>query len=483
MKKKILLISDDISSATGVGNIAKDFVVNSCHHYDFVNIGGAIQHPLNGQRIDISKEINKLANIDNSNVIVYPANGYGDINLVKLIIEKEQIDAILLITDPRYFTWLFQFENEIRKTTPIMYLNIWDSPIPYPVYNTPYYESCDLLMAISKQTKNINKVLLDRNKISHIDLDNNKNYFFENDQRSTPIILSYVPHGRDENIFKPLNENDEGLQLLKSNIFNEEPDFVLFFNSKNIRRKQIPDLMWAFKLFLDKLPKEKAKKCFLILHTKKVEEHGTDLEAVKEYFFDDDYSKNVLFSTQQLLQEHLNILYNIADGTILLSNNEGWGLSITESLLAGTPFIANVQGGMIDQMRFIDENNNWINYTKDFPTNAIGKYKNHGEWAYPVFPSNISIQGSPMTPYISDDRCDVNDVANKIMELYNTPKNIRKRNGLLGREWAIGDEAQFTSEKMSQKMIKSIDYMFDKWKPREKIEIININERPNMTIK
>jgi len=87
-----------------------------------------------------------------------------------------------------------------------------------------------------------------------------------------------------------------------------------------------------------------------------------------------------------------------------------------------------------------------------------------------------------VTPYISDDRCMAEDVAEQMYLLYNTPKEIRKQNGLSGREWAIGDEAGFTSKKMTDRMIKSIDYMFEKWKPREKMEIVNVNNIPNRTI-
>jgi hypothetical protein len=47
-------------------------------------------------------------------------------------------------------------ERELRQKMPIAYLNIWDD-VPYPMYNRAFYESCDLLMAISKQTYNINK--------------------------------------------------------------------------------------------------------------------------------------------------------------------------------------------------------------------------------------------------------------------------------------------------------------------------------------
>ena len=38
-------------------------------------------------------------------------------------------------------------------------------------------------------------------------------------------------------------------------------------------------------------------------------------------------------------------------------------------------------------------------------------YTKHGKWALPVYPTNLSIVGSPQTPYIYDDRCSFEDVA------------------------------------------------------------------------
>ena len=84
----------------------------------------------------------------------------------------------------------------------------------------------------------------------------------------------------------------------------------------------------------------------------------------------------------------MNLLYNSADGVILLSSAEGWGLSLTEALLTGTPFIANVTGGMQDQMRFVNEKGEWIDFNSDFPSNHRGTYKECGKWALPVFSTN-----------------------------------------------------------------------------------------------
>jgi glycogen synthase len=72
------------------------------------------------------------------------------------------------------------------------------------------------------------------------------------------------------------------------------------------------------------------------------------------------------FLLAKINASQLNYFYNLADAQILLTSNEGWGLSLTEAMLAGTPIIANVTGGMQDQMRFEDENGNWINQMQIF---------------------------------------------------------------------------------------------------------------------
>ena len=73
------------------------------------------------------------------------------------------------------------------------------------------------------------------------------------------------------------------------------------------------------------------------------------------------------------------------------------------------------------------------------------KWKNnseltHGEWVKPVWPSNRSLQGSIPTPYIFDDRCRWDDVADRMMEWYEVPLEDRKEAGLKGREWMLKDE-------------------------------------------
>ena len=453
-RKNILLLTDDIRLPSGVGNIGKELVVHTSHKYNWVNLGGAMNHPEKGKVFDISEDVSKVAGIPDAQVKVIPIDGYGDPMLVRHTINQEKIDAIFLITDPRYFTWLFQIENEIRRKTPIIYLNIWDD-YPAPMYNKAFYESCDVLMGISKQTVNINKLVLG---------DKAKNK-----------IIDYVPHGLNHNYYYPITTTDTEFENFKKKVFKTDPKFLLFFNSRNIRRKSVPDTLLAWKYFVDQLPKEEAEECYFILHTDIVSDAGTDLIAVTNYLFGSGY-KNVIYSANKIGVKELNYLYNMADAQILLTSNEGWGLSLTEAMLAGTPIIANVTGGMQDQMRFEDENGNWVEFDADFPSNHTGKYKKCGEWALPVFPTNRSLVGSPQTPYIWDDRCSPEDAAERIMELYNMDKEERQRRGMEGYKWATSEEAGFTGQQMSQRVIKNMELLFDTWTPRTHFEFINVNE-------
>ena len=455
-RKKILLITDDIRLPSGVGNIGKEIIIHTSHRYNWVNIGAAIGHPEAGKRFDVRGDTNSIAGIEDSSVMIYPNNGYGDANLLRTIINIEKPDAIMLITDPRYFTWLFSIENEVRKKLPIIYLNIWDD-YPAPYYNKAFYESCDALLGISKQTVNINKLVLD---------DKAKNK-----------IIEYVPHGLNNEVFYPIQnkEQDKEFTEFKKQLFKgKEYEFVAFFNSRNIRRKQVPDTILAFSQFVQQLPKEKADKCALVLHTEIVSEHGTDLSAVIETLVPKDV--NIIFTPGRLDPKAMNYLYNLADVQMLLTSNEGWGLSLTEALLTATPIIANVTGGMQDQMRFEFEDGTWIDFDANFPSNHRGTYKKHGKWAFPVYPSNISIVGSPPTPYIFDDRCRWEDAAERLMEVYNLSKEEREKRGLAGMEWATSEEAGFTSKHQANRFIKVTDHLFNTWKPREKYELINANE-------
>jgi glycosyltransferase involved in cell wall biosynthesis len=249
------------------------------------------------------------------------------------------------------------------------------------------------------------------------------------------------------------------------------------FNSRNIRRKSVPDTLAAFKVFLDGLPKEKADKCAFMLHTQPIDEHGTDLYAVRDMLFTEEQCSQIYFSDQRMSANDINLLYNLSDAAILLSSNEGWGLSLTEAMMCGKPIIANVTGGMQDQMRFEDENGKWIDFDSEFCSNHFGKYKKHGKWAFPVFPSNMSLQGSVPTPYIFDDRADFREAAKQIRAIYDLKtSNENEYNDVCkaAYEWVNSDESMMTANNMCKNVITHVDEVLATWKPKPKFELIKI---------
>ena len=460
-RKKILLLCDDIRFTSGISTMAKEIVIGTSHRFNWVNLGAAITHPDQGKRFDVSQDTNNMAEITDSSVFIIPTSGYGNPDLLRQVIEMEKPDAIMFFTDPRYWIWLFQMENEIRKKIPMIYLNIWDD-LPAPLYNKPYYESCDTLLAISKQTRNINELVLG--------------------EKAKDKVIKYVPHGINEKVFFPLPKDTPEVQAMRKLYFgDDQPEFVVFYNARNIRRKCTSDLILGYAQFCDKIGKEKAKKCALLLHTQKADENGTDLPAVIELFCDPEYQR-VVFSEHRYSPHQMCHLYNCADVVTLTSSNEGWGLSLTEGMMTGKMIIGTVTGGMQDQMRFEDENGDWLNLTKDFPSNHFGTYKKHGEWARPLFPTNMSIVGSIPTPYIFDDRADFRDIANAIEEVYNLGPEERERRGQKAREWVTSEESMQSARMMSKNIIDGVEETFAKWKPRKKHELIKVEKLPSKKV-
>jgi glycosyltransferase involved in cell wall biosynthesis len=456
-RKSILLLCDDIRFTSGISTMAKELVIGTAHRFNWVNLGAAIQHPDQGKRFDICQDTGNLAGIPDASVFIIPTSGYGTPELLRQVIDIEKPDAIMMFTDPRYWIWLFQMENEIRKKLPIIYLNIWDD-YPAPLYNRPYYESCDTLLAISKQTANINRLVLG--------------------EKAKDKVIKYVPHGINEEIFTVRSKNDPEVVAMRQQYFGDnQPEFVVLYNARNIRRKCTSDLILAYAQFCDKIGKEKAKKCALLMHTQKVDENGTDLPTVVELFCDPEYQR-VVFCENRYTPHQMGIMYNCADVTALISSNEGWGLSLTESMMTGKMIIGTVTGGMQDQMKFVDNEGKWVEFDDNFCSNHFGTYKECGEWAVPVFPSNMSIVGSVPTPYIFDDRADFRDIAKAIEQVYNLSPEERERKGQAAREWVTSDESMMTANNMAKNLIDGIEQTFAKWKPRHKYELIKVEKQP-----
>ena len=457
-KKKplILLLSDDMRLHSGIATMSKEIVLNTSHIYDFIQVGAAVKHPDEGKFFDVSDSVNKEAGIDNASVKIIPQSGYGNQQLIRNLMISEDVDAILHFTDPRFWDWLYAMEDEIRKQIPIMYYNIWDD-LPDPQWNAPFYGSCDLLMGISKQTYGINKRVMDK---------------FEMPMEDWQI--QYVPHGVSDK-FKPLGETEEVLKMKKSLGIGDKK-FVLFWNNRNIRRKNPGDVILAYKTFCDGLSKEEANDVVLLMHTNPIDSNGTDLpEVIKNICPEYD----VLFTSKTYNTDDLNLVYNVVDVTINMASNEGFGLTTCESVNAGTPIIVNVTGGMQDQCGFTINGKHItaeqyvelgsLHNRKDLPQNL-----SWGSWVNPIWPTNRSLQGSPATPYIFDDRSSFEDAAKAIRQWYDTEPQRRKECGLEGSEWMKGTESNMTAKNMGNRFIECIDDCFKNWKPKNELVLWKI---------
>jgi hypothetical protein len=208
-KHKILFLSDHPLVPSGVGTQAKYLIEKLLEtgRYKFICLGGAIQHPdYTPQRVAPEKF--------GDDWLIVPVNGYGDKNIIRQLLIMEKPDAIFMFTDPRFFYWIWEIEDEIRAVCPLVYWHVWDND-PTPKYNMPFYESTDYVSCISLKTYGILQ-----------DLGYSKDRF------------NYIPHSIPEQLFKPLPEEEN--MKFKHDMFGAHRDkkFTLFWNNRNARRKQ-----------------------------------------------------------------------------------------------------------------------------------------------------------------------------------------------------------------------------------------------------
>jgi len=369
-KLKVFVISDHPFSPSGVG-IQTRYMMEGLlktGKYSFVVFGGAIKHQdYKPQKIEEWGE----------DLVIYPVDGYGTQDSVRSIIRTEKPDLLWFMTDPRFFPWLWEVEDEIRTLMPMVYYHVWDN-YPYPEFNKTWYDSNDVVVSISKVTKDIV------------------------DNVSPDIKSYYLPHAVDPRIFKPLNIEERAELRRQTNLGEEK--FIIFWNNRNARRKQPGTLIFWFKEFLDRVGHDKAQ---LLMHTDPKDSNGPNLVAILEKL--NLTNGEVRFSTQKLDFPHMAALYNSADVTVNISDAEGFGLSTLESLSCGTPIVVNMTGGLQEQ---VTDGEEWF---------GAG-----------IEPNSKAIIGSQDIPYIYEDRVGMDDFLNGLMKIYELSKEQRAEIGLQG---------------------------------------------------
>ena len=376
-KIKIFVIADHPFSPSGVGVQTRYMIepLLKTGKFSFICFGGAIKHKdYSPQKLDQWGD----------DLVIYPVDGYGTQEAVRSIIRTERPDMLWFMTDPRFFPWLWEIEDEIRSLIPMVYYHVWDN-YPYPQFNNVWYESTDAIATISKVTSDIV-------------------------QNVSPTVWErYIPHSVDTKVFKDLSKTDKQVKELKENNPYCKDKFICFWNNRNARRKQSGTLIYWFKDFLDQVGHDNAT---LVMHTDPNDTHGQDLIGMIE-----DLELNngqVQFSTDKLPPEHLAVMYNMADVTINIADAEGFGLATLESLACETPVLVNMTGGLQEQ---VTDGEHWF---------GVG-----------IEPASKAIIGSQNVPYIYEDRINKQDFLDALTKLYNMSDKEREDLGRAGRKHVL----------------------------------------------
>lgn len=408
-KKKILVLSDHPLSPSGVGSQTKYMIeaLLKTGRYQFICLGGAIKHA-NYEPVRVAPY--------NDDWVIYPVDGYGSPDIVRSVMTTEKPDLLWFMTDPRFYGWLWEIENEIRVNIPMVYYHVWDN-FPAPHFNEIFYSSTDEVVCISKVTHEILK------------------------QVAPHVSSTYLPHAVNSTYFHKFKSEVEKQKvkeirksiLGKSSPNNMNPNKKLFFwNNRNARRKQSGTLIWWFKEWLDKVGHDKAT---LLMHTDAQDPHGQDLPHIINTLGLEN--GQVLLSTTKIPPEELGALYNASDYTINISDAEGFGLATLESMSCGTPIIVNMTGGLQEQVT------------------------NGSDWfGWGITPTSKSVIGSLQVPYIYEDRISQEDFEKVLNKAIKLPKSKYNKMAQAGIEHV---KQNYNFENYENAWIEFIDNAIEKY--------------------
>jgi glycosyltransferase involved in cell wall biosynthesis len=401
-KYKILMLSDHALSPSGVG-VQSRFLANGLvdkGRWTVRQLGAAIKHD------DYS--LTKVA----EDFLIKPVDGFGTPEMIRSLLASEKPDIILLFTDPRFFVWLWQIEDEIHQICPIAYWHVWDNK-PYPDFNDMFYKSTDLINCHSHHT-------------------------YTQVKERWPERTNFIPHSLPSEVFyrlDPMATKQHKVKLLGENKAN---DFVLFWVNRNAKRKRPADILESWSKFLNKIDNVAERKpATLIMHTDPYDQEGPDLTEVAKMF---GIVENVIFSTERVGFQEMNILHNVADCSINISYAEGFGLGTLESLQVGTPIIAIKTGGLTRQV--VDH--------RDESQNGI---------ALEVELS--SLVGSQNVPYIYEDYVSTDTVSDAILKMYTMPSAEKAKLSKKCEDYA---KSEFNHQKTIDDWDSTLAKTVENWK-------------------
>ena len=438
-KITILTISDHPMSPSGVGTQTR-YVFHELlktGKYRVISLGGAIKHQ--DYRPQKTQEFG-------DDWLMIPVDGYGNQEIIRSVIRNYRPDILWFMTDPRFYTWLWQIENEIRPLIPMVYYHVWDN-FPEPKFNKPLYDSNDAIVTISKLTSDlVQKVSPDVEEV-------------------------YIPHAVDMNCFRKVE--DQVVRNFKQQNFPHlvDKDCKMFlWNNRNARRKQSGTLIWWFKEFLDKVGHDKA--C-LLMHTDPKDQHGQELNTiVKDLGLSG--TKSIMISQEKVPPGALSLMYNVADCTINISDAEGFGLGTLESLACETPIIVNMTGGLQEQVTPIDKVSHKLMLERNKEKAGVTQYE-HG---FGIEPISKAVIGSQTVPYIYEDRIAKHHFIEACERMLNLTDEERAEMGKRGREHLLKNYNFENFAKSWDEIMTKIHEEHGSWDTRKKYkrwELIGID--------
>lgn len=406
-KHKILMLSDHALSTSGVGCQSRFLIEGLLNKgcWSVKQFGAAVRHD-NYEVVQV-----------NPDFVIKPIDGFGNRQLLLETLATEQPDVLLIFTDPRFFIWLWEIEDEIRQVCPIAYWHVWDNK-PTPSFNLPFYEGTDLINCHSYLTYEMVKEL-------------------------APEKTNFVPHSLPEELYQQLP--DHQIEEYKAQVLGSDraDHFTAFWINRNARRKRPADLVWAWKKFKDKVLAEKSEfKCTLLMHTDPRDPEGPNLLALAEHF---DLVDDIVFSTERLDFEKINVLHNISDTCINVSYAEGFGLATLESMQVGNPIIAPKTGGLTRQViDHRDGTENGVSLDIEFQ----------------------SLVGSQTVPYILEDYVSADSISEAIYKLWDMGPEERKVLGKKARDYVL---SEFAYDKTVDLWHNSLLELVNKWKNKPQL--------------
>ena len=403
-KKKILVLSDHALSTSGVGTQTRHLIngLIAKGEWTFRQFGAAMKHA------------DYRTVVVNEDFIIKPIDGFGTKDMLRVTLATEKPDLILIFTDPRFFGWLFEMEDEIHQVCPIAWWHVWDN-LPKPSFNAPFYESTDLINCHSYLTYEICK-------------------------QDFPEKTNFVPHALPSDLFFPLTEAQRSAK--RQEILGKRKDnFILFWVNRNARRKRPSDVVEAWSIFRRKIESEGRSDATLLMHTDPLDQEGPNLyETVKLFGVED----SVVFSTDRIDFSKMNDLHNISDACVNISYAEGFGLATLEAMQSGRPIIAAKTGGLTRQViDHRDGSENGVALDIDFRTCV----------------------GSQAVPYIYEDYVSNESTAKAIEKMYRMTPDERK---LLGNKVSEYVKSEFDYQKTIDMWHETLNKTIGNWKENYK---------------